>query len=149
MLDPLQEVVADHLARAGFVLEPGPQPRRLDVGAMAGLVLPGARRVVGAGPAVLVVEGVAQRVERLLPAGRSDVQAAARLQVAACGEDVDVDPVTVLAVEDRRPGVAVGLQSRPSGLLELVEDGSDLRIGRPVLRRPRDDARGVPALELQ
>ena len=149
MLDPLQEVVADHLARSGLVLEAGPEPRRLDVGAVAGLVLPLAVRVVGAGPAVLVVEGVAQRVERLLPPGRRDVQAAAGLQVAACGEDVNVHSVAVFAVQDRRPGVAVRLQSRPGGLLELVEDGPDLRVGRPVLWRPRDHARGVPALELQ
>ena len=138
MLDPLQEVVADQLARTGFVLEAGPQLRRLDVGAMAGLVSPGTLRVVGAVPAVLVVEGVAQRVEGLLPAGRRDVEAAARLQVAAGGEDVHVDPVPVLAVQDRGPGVAVRLQSRPCRLLELIEDGPDLRVGRTVLRRPRD-----------
>ena len=68
VLDTLQQVVADQLARAGFVLEAGPQLRRLQVGAMAGLLRPGARRVVRAAPAVLVVEGVAQRVEGLLPA---------------------------------------------------------------------------------
>ena len=138
MLDALHEVVADQFARAGFVLEASPQLRRLDVGAVAGLVRPGARRVVGAAPAVLVVEAVAQRIEGLLPPGRCDVQAAARLQVAAGGEDVHVDPVPVLAVQDRGPGVAVRLQARPRRLLELVEDGPDLLVGRPVLRRPRD-----------
>ena len=149
MLDPLQQVVADQLAGAGLVLEARPQPRRFDVGAMAGLVLPGPRRVVGAGPAVLVVEGVAQRVERLLPAGGRDVQAAAGFQVAARGEDVHMDAIAVLAVQDRRPGVAVGLQPRPGGLLELVEDGPDLGVGRPVLRRPRDHERGVLVLEAE
>ena len=98
MLDTLQEVVADQLAGAGFVLEAGPQLRRLQVSAMAGPVRPGTRRVVGAAPAVLVVEGVAQRPEGLLPAGRRDVQAAAGLQIAAGGEDVHVDPVAILAV---------------------------------------------------
>ena len=149
MLDTLQQVVADQLAGAGFVLEAGPQLRRLQVGAMPGLVRPGARRVVRTAPAVLVVEGVAQRAEGLLPAGRCDVQAAAGLQVAPRGEDVHVDPVAVLAVQDRRPCVAVRLQSRPGCLLELVEDGPDLRVGGPVLRRPRDHDRGVLVLELQ
>ncbi|MDE0102682.1 MAG: hypothetical protein OXN89_09895, partial [Bryobacterales bacterium] len=118
--DPLQEVVADQFARAGFHFEAGPEPRRLDVGAVAGLLRLGPRRVVGAAPAVLVVEGVAQRAEDLLPAGRRDVQAAARLKVAARGEDVHVHAVALLPVEDRRPGVAVGLQPRPGRLLELV-----------------------------
>ena len=58
MLDPLQQVVADQLTRAGFVLEAGPQLRRFQVGAMARLVCPGPRRVVRAAPAVLVVETV-------------------------------------------------------------------------------------------
>ena len=148
-LDPLQEVVADQLPRAGFHFEAGPEPRRLDVGAMARLLRLGPRRVVGAGPAVLVVEGVAQRVERLLPAGGRDVQAAARLEVAARGEDVHVHAVAVLPVEDRRPGVAVGLQPRPGRLLELVEDGPDLGVGGLVLRRPRDHERGVLVLEAE
>ena len=116
---------------------------------MAGLLGLGARRIVGAAPAVLVVEAVPQRVEGLLPAGGCDVQAAARLQVAPCGEDVYVDPVAVLAVEDRRPGVAVRFQPRPGRLLELVEDGPDLLVGRAILGCPRDHARGVRALERQ
>ncbi|MCY4122080.1 MAG: hypothetical protein OXG72_14300, partial [Acidobacteria bacterium] len=76
------------------MFEAGPQLRRLDVGTVAGLVRPGPRRVVGAAPAVLMVEGVAQSAEGLLPAGGRDVQAAARLEVAACGEDVHVQAVT-------------------------------------------------------
>ena len=146
-LDPLQEVVPDQLPRAGFHFEAGPEPRRLDVGAVARLLRLGPRRIVGAAPAVLVVEGVAQRVERLLPSGRRDVQAAARLEVAARGEDVHVHAVAVLPVQDRRPGVAVLLQPRPGRLLELVEEGPDLGVGGLVLRRPRDHERGVPVLE--
>ena len=149
VLDPLQEVVADQLARAGFHFKAGPEPCRLNVGAMARLLRLGPRRVVGAAPAMLVVEGVAQRVEGLLPAGGRDVQAASGLQVAACGEDVYMNPVAVLAVEDRRPGVAVRFQPRPGRLLELVENGPDLIVGRAVLRRPRDHARGVRAPERQ
>ena len=52
-----------------------------DVGAVAGLLRPGAGRVVGPAPAVFVVERVAQRAEGLLPARWRDVQALARLQV--------------------------------------------------------------------
>jgi hypothetical protein len=79
VLDALHEVVPDQLARVGLDRQPGPQLRRLDVGAMAGVLRPGAGRVVRPAPAVLVVEGVAQRAEGLLPAGRRDVHAAARL----------------------------------------------------------------------
>ena len=149
MLDPLQQVVPDERARVGFHLEAGPQLRRLDVGAVAGLLRPRPRRVVGPAPAVLVVEGVAQRVEGLLPAGRRDVQAPACLQVALRGEHVRVDAAALLAVHHRSPRVAVRLESRPGGLLELVDDRSDLRVGRPVLRRPCDHDRRVLALELQ
>ena len=148
-LDPLQEVIPDQLPRAGFHFEAGSQPRRVHVGAMARLLRLGPRRVVGTAPAVLVVEGVPQCVERLPPAGGRDVQAAARLEVAAGGEDVHVHAVAVLPVQDRRPGVAVGLQPRPCRLLELVEDGPDLGVGGLVIRRPRDDERGVLVLEAE
>ena len=73
----------------------------------------------------------------------------ARLQVAAGGEDVHVDAAAPLAVLHRHPRGAVRLESSPGGLLELVEDGFDLRVGRPVLRRPRDHAGGVLVLELE
>ncbi|MCY3846166.1 MAG: hypothetical protein OXH69_21790 [Acidobacteria bacterium] len=59
VLDALRQVVPDQLPRVGFVLQAGPQRRRLDVGAVARLLGPGPRRVVRPAPAVLVVEGVA------------------------------------------------------------------------------------------
>ena len=149
VLDALHQVVPDQLARVGLDLQTGPQVRRVDVGAVAGLLRPRPRRVVGPAPAVLVVERVAQRVEGLLPAGRRDVQALARLQVAPGREDVHVDAAAVLAVQDRRPRVAVRVEPRPRRLLELVEHGVDLRVGRPVLGRPRDHDRAVLVLELQ
>ena len=149
VLDALRQVVPDQLARVGFVLQAGPQRRRLDVGAVAGLMRPRPRRVVRPAPTVLVVEGVAQRVVSLLPAGRRDVEALARLQVAPGGQHVHVDPAALLAVQDRRPRVAVRLQSRPGRLLELVEDRFDLRVGRPVFRGPRDHGGAVLVLELQ
>ena len=71
---------------------------------------------------------------------RCDVQAAARLQVAAGGQDVHVYAATLFAVQDRRPRVAVGVQSGPGRLLELVEDAFDLQhrsAGPPVPTRSR------------
>ena len=149
VLDALRQVVADELARVGLDRQTGPQVRRVDVGAVAGLLRPRPHRVVGPAPAVLVVEAVAQRAEGLLPARRRDVQALARLQVAAGGEDMYVDAAAALAVLHGRPRVAVRLESRPGRPLELVEDGFDLRVGRPVLGRPGDHAGGVLVLELQ
>ena len=149
MLYALHQVVADQRARVRLVFEPGPQFRRLDVGHVARPLRPGPRRVVRAAPAVLMVEGVAQRIEGPLPAGRRDVQAPARLEVALRGEDVRVDAAPALAVKNRRPRVAVRLQPRPRRLLELVEDGFDLLIGGPVLRRPRDHGRPVFPLEVE
>ena len=149
MLDALHQVVADQFAGVGLVFEPGPQLRRLDVGAMARLLRPGPRRVVRSAPAVLVVERVSQRVEGPLPAGRRDVQAPACLQVALRGEDVRVDTAPAFAVQDRRPRVAVWLQSSPRRLLELVENGFDLLVGRPVVGRPRDHDGRVLAFELE
>ena len=149
VLNSLHQVIADQLARVGFLLKAGPQLCRLDVGAVSGLLHPGPSRIVWPNPAVLVVEGVAQRVEGLLPAGRRDVEALARLQVALRGEDVHVNAAALLAVLDRRPRASVRLQSRPGRLLELVDNRVDLRAGRPVLRRPRDHGRCVLVLELQ
>ena len=96
---------------------------------------------------MLVVEGVPERAERLLPARRGDVQAASGLQVAAHGEDVDMGAPALLAVQHGRPCVAVEVQPRPSRLLEGVHDRLDLFLGRLVLRRPRDHAGRVPVLE--
>ena len=60
-----------------------------------------------------------------------------------------MDAAAALAVQDRRPRVAVLLQSRPRRLLELVEDGFDLLIRWLVVRRPRDHGRRVLALEVE
>ncbi|MDE2865289.1 MAG: hypothetical protein OXR05_09405 [Gemmatimonadota bacterium] len=79
VLDALHEVVADQRARIRLVFESGPELRRLDVGHVARPLRPRAPRIVRAAPAVLVVECVAKRIERPLPTGRGDVEAAARL----------------------------------------------------------------------
>ena len=59
VLDALEQVVPDQVAGGGLDLEPGPQPRRLDVGAVPGLLHPRPRRVVRPTPAAFGVEGVA------------------------------------------------------------------------------------------
>ena len=116
---------------------------------MAGLLHSGPGRIVRAAPAVLAVEGVAERIERLPPAGRGNVEAAAGLKVAPGREDVDVGASALLAVKHGRPCVAVGLQPRPGRLLEGVQYRLDLLVGGAVVRRPGDHAGRVPVLELQ
>ena len=93
------------------------------------------------------VEGVPERAERLLPARRGDVEAPSGLQVAPRRQDVDVSAAAALAVQHRRPRVAVELQSRPGRLLEGVQNRADLGVGRFVLRRPRNHPGGVFVLE--
>ena len=114
---------------------------------MTRLLHPGPGRIVRPAPAVFVVEGVLKRAERLLPAGRGDVQAPVGLQVASGRKDMNVRSAVLLPVQHRRPCVAVGFESGPRRLLELVEDGFDLFFGRLVLRRPRDHAGGVLVVE--
>ena len=149
MLDTLEQVVPDQVAGGGFEPETGPQPRRLDVGTVAGLLHPGPRRIVGAAPAVLVVEGVAERIERLPPTRRRDVEAPPGIEVAPSGQHMHVSASAAFAVQHGGPGVAVGLQSSPGRLLEGVQDRLDLSVGRFVLRRPRDHAGGVLVLEVE
>ena len=149
VLDALDQVVPDQVAWGGFEPEPGSQLRRFDVGAVSGLLHSGPGRIVRTAPAVLVVEGVAERIERPLPARRSNVEAATGLKVAPGREDVDMGAAALLAVQHRRPCVAVGLQPRPGRLLELVEDGFDLLVGGAVVRCPGDHAGGVPVLEVE
>ncbi|MDE0356841.1 MAG: hypothetical protein OXN92_03750 [Gammaproteobacteria bacterium] len=149
VLDALEQVVPDQVAGGGFEPESGSQLRRLDVGAVAGLLHSGPGRIVRTAPAVLVVEGVAKRIERLPPSRRGDVEAAAGLKIATRGEDVDMGASALLPVQHRRPCVAVGLQTRPGRLLELVEDGFDLLVGGAVVRCPGDHAGGVPVLEVE
>ena len=149
VLDALEQVVPDQVAGGGFEPEPGPQLGGLDVGAVSGLLHPGPGRIVRTAPAVLVVEGVPERIERPPPARRGDVEAPSGLKVASCGENMDMGAAALLTVEHRRPCVAVGFEPSPGRLLEGVQNRADLFVGRLVLRRPSDHAGGVPVLEPQ
>ena len=149
VLDTLEQVVADQVAGGGLEREPGAQVRRLDVGAVPGLLHPRPRRVIRLAPALFGVESVAERVEGLLPARRRDVEAPAGLQVAPRGEDMHVSAAAQLAVHHGRPGVAVGLEPRPGRAFEGIQNRADLRVGRSVVRCPGDHSRGVPVLERQ
>ena len=148
-LDALHQVLLDHVTGIGLALGPGPQLRRLDVGAMPRLLHPRTRRIVRTAPGVLEVAGVHQRAIRLLPAGRRDVQARARLQVTPRRDHMHVNPAPRLAVPHRRPRVAVRRQTGPGRVLELVEHPVDLPVARLVLRRPGDHRRRVLVLELE
>ena len=149
VLDALEQVVPDQVARGGFEPEPGPQLGGLDVGAVSGLLDPRPGRIVRTAPAVLVVEGVPERIERAAPARRGNVEAPPGLKVASRGQNVNVGTAALLPVEHRRPCVAVGFEPGPGRLLEGVQNLVDLFVGRLVLRCPRDHAGGVPVLEPQ
>ena len=147
--DTLEQVVADQVAGGGLEREAGTQVRRLDVGAVPGLLHPRPRRVIRPAPALLGVEGVAERVECLLPARRRDVEAPAGLQVASRGEDMHVNAAVALPMHHGRPGVAVGLEPRPGRLFKGIDDRADLRVARSVVRCPGNHARRVLVLECQ
>ena len=59
VLDTLEQVVADQVAGGGLECEAGTQVRRLDIGAVPGLLHPRQRRVIRPAPALFGVEGVA------------------------------------------------------------------------------------------
>ena len=129
------QVLADHLPRVRLHLPTRPQRLRVQIRPRRRRPeRPRTRRVVRTAPAVLVVQGVAKRVERLLPARRGDVQAPARRQLAARREQVHVHPPAIVAVQHRRPDVAVPLEARPGRRRELVDDPLDFGRRRVVLR---------------
>ena len=149
---PLNRIGEVGVQLVAGVLGPGQalaQGGGLLVGRIARLKVALPLRIVRTRPAVFRVLPVPQRVIIPLPAGRRDVQAFAGLQIHAGGQDVDVHTPVWLVVLHGRPGVAVGLQARPGGGLELIEDGRDVGGGRLVLRSPGKNPGGVGVGELQ
>jgi len=78
-----------------------------------------AARIIRPRPSMLHIQRPLQRTEVALPTGRRDVEAPPRLQIAAGGEDVHVRTLGV-AVEHRRPGVTVRVNSGPRDRFEAV-----------------------------
>ena len=125
------------------------QGRGVFVGRVTRLKVALPLRIVRTRPAVFRILPVPQRRKIPLPARRGDVQAFARLQIHAGGQDVDVHTPVCRVVLHGRPGVAVRVQARPGGRLELIEDGRDVGGGRLVLWSPGNHAGGVRVGELQ
>lgn len=134
---PLAKVAVDGVA-VGLV---GREPPRPGGASAVG--------VVRASPAVFVVQRPLQRAVGHLPAGRGDVVALARLELHAGGQDVHVRAAVLVAVEHRRPGVAVRFEAGPGDALELIERVLDLVVVRAVLGRPGDHGAAVAVLEVE
>ena len=142
------QMLPDHRPPVRLYLPPRPQRLRVQVRQVRRRpVRSRPSRVVRTGPAALAVERVTERIEELLPAGWGDVQAPPCREIDARRQDVHVHPAVMVAVQHRRPDVAVSVEARPSRLLELVEHPFDLGAGRGVLQRPGDHARRVQVLE--
>ncbi|MDE2924436.1 MAG: hypothetical protein OYL92_03860 [Acidobacteriota bacterium] len=109
----------------------------------------GAVRVVRPRPAVFVVQRPLQQAVRPLPAGRGDVVALARQKLYAGDQDMHVGSAVIVAVEHRRPGVAIRFEAGPGDALEVVERLVDLVVGRVILGRPGDHGAAVAVLEVQ
>ncbi len=109
----------------------------------------GAVRIVRPRPAVFVVQRPLQQAVGPLPSGRGDVVALARLEFHAGDKDMDVRAAVLVAVEDRRPGVAVRFETGPGDALEVIERLLDLFVGRTVLGRPGEDRAPVAVLEVE
>ena len=129
--------------------QPLAQGRGLLVGRVTRLKVALPLRIVRTRPAVFRILPVPQRRKIPLPAWRGDVQAFARLQIHAGGQDVDVHTPVCRVVLHGRPGVAVGVQARPGGGLELIEDGRDVGGSGVVFGSPGNHAGGVRVGELQ
>lgn len=134
---PLAEIAVDGVA-VGLVGREPPRPGRA-----------GAFGVVRPRPAVFVVQRPLQRAVGHLPAGRRDVVALARLEFHAGGQHVHVRAAVLVAVEHRRPGVAVRFEAGPGDPLELIERVLDLVVVRAVLGRPGDHGAAVAVLEVE
>ena len=99
---------------------------RIDPVEMAELDVLRACGVVRPGPVVFDVVDIAQRVKRMLPAGRGDVEGLACFKFDPRGEDVDVDSAAFFFMPDCAPGIAVRFQTRPGQALEVIQHLIDI-----------------------
>lgn len=105
----------------------------------------GALRVFGVRPAVLLVQDVAKRVEGLLVAGWSDVQAAPAGELHPWGHEMELDPPLV-GVPHPEHVPLVRLQARERQPLEGVHHLDLLPFGRRILPREGQDTGAVAPL---
>lgn len=105
------------------------------------LPIAGQLRVIGPRPAVLDVQGIAQRCVQALPARRRDVEGPAARQLHARRHEVKLDPAALrVAVPDPQHVVLVGIEAGERRALELVHHHPLLLGARRVARRERHDA---------
>ena len=130
------EVVCDRLLRVFLGGQARLELVRIDPVQMAELDILRACGAVRPGPVVPDIVDIAQRVKRMLPAGRCDVEGLARFEVHPGGQDMDVDTAGFLVVPDRAPGITVRFQTRPGQALEVVQHFIDICLAGIILRRP-------------
>lgn len=109
------------------------------------LHLLGARRVYRVGPAVLLVQHIAQRVIGALIARWRDVQAAARDEIHARGAEMQLDAV-LMGVADPEHVMALAVEAREAQFLEGVDDGLLLVFGGRIFTLETDDTRAITPL---
>ena len=130
------EVVCDRLLRVFLGGQARLELVRIDPVQMAELDVLRACGIVRPGPVVFDVVDIAQWIERVLPAGRCNVEGLACFEVHPCGQDMDMDPAAFLFVSDRAPGIAVRFQTRPGQALEVVQHLIDICLAGIIVRCP-------------
>lgn len=109
------------------------------------LHLLGARRVHRVGPAVLLVQHIAQRVIGALIARWRDVEAAARHQIHARRAKMQLHAV-LMCVAHPQHVMALAIEAREGQFLEGVDDRLLLVLGRRIVTLEADDARAIAPL---
>ena len=142
--DFLDQPVGEKVARTRPV-GGGAGSRRCEQLVRGRLHEPGPARVVGAGPALLVVPCIPNVVEVGPPRWRRGVERLTAIQLDSGDQHVHMDPVGAVhvAVLDGGPGVAVVRESGEREVLEVRQHTGDLLPGRAVAWMERDHRRGV------
>ena len=137
MLDTLEQVIPDQVAGLGLKPETGPQPRRLELGAMPGLLHSGPFRVIRPAPAVFGVEGVAKGSNVFRQPGGAMLRLRPVSRSHPPSEDVRVRAAAALPVHHGRPGVAGVARSGPSPAQEVYAVPLLVRGNAPQPPQPR------------
>jgi hypothetical protein len=140
----LDKPVGEQVASAGSVCA-GANGRCGEQFVSGRLDQPGAARVVGAGPALLVVPCVSHVVEVGPPRWRCGVERLAAVQLDPSDQDMHVHPFRAVqsAVLDSRPGVPVVGQPGEREAPEVIQHAGDLVPRWAILGVEGDHRRGV------